>query len=119
MGVTANGGNAVFMVDSTLSAAGEGKCKPSASRCAFAYIGAGSEYMFRNEDGDTYRVKIDEIRKVKVSPNGSGASAGAAKGAKAHASVGAPRRFIPPSFADEVVVASETLRDSNSDTDSR
>lgn len=116
MGVTANGGNAVFMVDSTLRAAGEGKCKPSASQCAFAYIGAGSEYMFRNEDGDTYRVKIDEIRKVKVAPGGTAAKAGTAK---AHPSVGAPRRFIPPSFADEVVVASETLRDSNSDTDSR
>src|SRR5215211_1814842 len=41
MGVTANGGNAVFLVDSTLEAAGEGSCKPSESHCAFAYIGAG------------------------------------------------------------------------------
>jgi hypothetical protein len=119
MGVTANGGNAVFMVDSTLRAAGEGKCKPSANQCALAYIGAGSEYMFRNEEGDTYRVKIDEIRKVKVSPDGSAAKAGTAKSAKAHAAVGAPRRFVPPSFADEVVVASETLADSNSNADSR
>jgi hypothetical protein len=119
MGVTANGGNAVFMVDSTLRAAGEGKCKPSASQCALAYIGAGSEYMFRNEEGDSYRVKIDEIRKVKVSPGGSAAKAGTAKSAKAHAAVGSPRRFVPPSFADEVVVASETLADSNSNADSR
>jgi len=119
MGVTANGGNAVFMVDSTLRAAGEGTCKPSANQCALAYIGAGSEYMFRNEEGDSYRVKIDEIRKVKVSPGGSAAKAGTAKSAKAHAAVGAPRRFVPPSFADEVVVASETLADSNSNADSR
>src|SRR5215217_8039298 len=119
MGVTANGGNAVFMVDSTLKAAGEGKCKPSASQCAFAYIGAGSEYMFSNEDGDSYRVKIDEIRKVKVSPGGTAAKAGSAKGAKAHASVGAPRRFTPPAFADEVVVANDELADSNNQTTNR
>ena len=119
MGVTANGGNAVFMVDSTLKAAGEGKCKPSASQCAFAFIGAGSEYMFSNEDGDSYRVKIDEIRKVKVSPAGAAAKAGSAKGAKAHASVGAPRRFIPPSFADEVVVANDELADSKNQSNNR
>ena len=119
MGVTANGGNAVFMVDSTLKAAGEGKCKPSPSQCAFAYIGAGSEYMFRNDDGDTYRVKIDEIRKVKVSPNGTSASAGSAKGAKAHASVGPNRRFVPPILADVVVVANDELADSNGETNNR
>jgi hypothetical protein len=118
MGVTANGGNAVFMVDSTLKAAGEGKCKPSATECAFAYIGAGSEYMFRNEEGDTYRVKIDEIRKVKVGADGSSAS-GSAKGAKAHASVGPVRRFVPPVVADVVVVASDELADSNGETSNR
>lgn len=119
MGVTANGGNAVFMVDSTLKAAGEGKCKPSASQCAFAYIGAGSEYMFSNEEGDSYRVKIDEIRKVKVSPGGTAAKAGSAKGAKARASVGAPRRFTPPAFADEVVVSNDELADSKNQTSNR
>ena len=66
MGVTPKGSNAVFLVDSTLKAAGEGKCKPSAAECAFAYIGAGSEYIFTEDDGDTYTVRIDEIRKVKV-----------------------------------------------------
>src|SRR5918995_3197645 len=45
MGVTADGGNAVFLVDSTLKAAGEGKCKPSGKECAFAYIGPGSEHV--------------------------------------------------------------------------
>jgi hypothetical protein len=114
MGVTPQGGNAVFLVDSTLEAAGEGRCKPSPSECAFAYIGAGSEYVFSEEDGDTYTVKIDEIRKVKV-----GTSASSAKGAKAHASVGPQRRFVPPIVADLVVVASDRLENSNDDTDSR
>jgi hypothetical protein len=119
MGVTANGGNAVFMVDSTLKAAGEGKCKPSPNQCALAFIGPGSEYMFSNEDGDSYRVKIDEIRKVQVSPAGNAAKAGSAKSAKAHASVGEPRLFIPPRFADEVVTVRETVADSDNNTDSR
>jgi hypothetical protein len=115
MGVTAKGADAVFLVDSTLEAAGEGRCKPSESECAFAYIGAGSEYVFTEEDGDTYTIKIDEIRKVKV-----GASAkSSAKGAKAHASVGPNRRFVPPILADLVVVASDRLQNSNNDPESR
>jgi hypothetical protein len=113
MGVTPNGGNAVFLVDSTLEAAGEGRCKPSESECAFAFIGPGSEYMFTDPDGNTYEIRIDEIRKVKV-----GASA-SAKGAKARASVGPNRRFLPPIVADLVVVASDRLENSNNDTQSR
>ena len=66
LGVTANAGNAVFLVDSTLEAAGEGKCKPRARECAFLYIGAGSEHEFTNDEGDSYTLRIDEIRKVRV-----------------------------------------------------
>ena len=57
MGVTDNAGNAVFLVDSTLKATGEGKCKPSHADCAFLYLGAGSEEEFTNEDGDSYRLR--------------------------------------------------------------
>ena len=112
MGVTAKGSDAVFLVDSSLEAAGEGRCKPSASECSFAYIGAGSEYFFTEEDGDTYMVKVDEIRKVEL-----GANAGSAKGAKARAAVGPRRRFVPPFLAD--VVASETVQTSDTNSDSR
>jgi hypothetical protein len=117
MGVTAKGGDAVFLVDSTLEAAGEGRCKPSESECAFAYIGPGAEYVFTEEDGDTYTVKVDEIRKVKV--DASGSTAKGAKGATARASVGTPRRFVPPVLADLVVVASDRLENSNNDPKSR
>ena len=113
MGVTAKGSNAVFLVDSTLEAAGEGSCKPSPEECSFAFIGAGAEYVFTEEDGDTYTIKIDEIRRVKVDTSKG------AQGAKARASVGPQRRFIPPVFADEVEVAEDDLEDSSSDTDSR
>ncbi len=119
MGVTVDGGNAVFMVDSTLKAAGEGRCKPSGKECAFAYIGPGSEHVFTEEDGDSYTVRVDEIRKVEVKPGATGAKAGKAEGARANASVGSPRRFVPPLLADLVVVASDKLEDSNSDSDRR
>ena len=65
LGVSANAGNAVFLVDSTLSAAGEGQCKPTRAECAFLYLGAGSEHEFTNEDGDSYQLKVDQIRKVQ------------------------------------------------------
>lgn len=117
MGVTPKGSDAVFLVDSTLEAAGEGRCKPSSSECAFAYIGAGSEYIFTEEDGDTYTIRIDEIRKVKVTPGG--AAAKKAGGSRARASVGPTRRFVPPLVADLVVVASDSTVDSDSDTESR
>jgi hypothetical protein len=119
MGVTVDGGNAVFMVDSTLKAAGEGRCKPSGRECAFAYIGPGSEHVFTDEDGDSYTVLVDEIRKVEVKPGATGAKAGKSEGARANASVGSPRRFVPPLLADIVVVASDKLEDSNSDSDRR
>jgi hypothetical protein len=105
MGVTAEGGDAVFLVDSTLDAAGEGRCKPSPSDCAFAYIGAGSEHVFTEEDGDSYTLRIDEIRKVKVPPKGERAHAGKASGARATAAVGTSRRFALPLLADLVIEA--------------
>jgi hypothetical protein len=119
MGVTVDGGNAVFMVDSTLKAAGEGSCKPSGKECAFAYIGPGSEHVFTEEDGDSYTVRVDEIRKVEVKPGAEGAKAGKAEGARANAAVGGTRRFEPLLLADLVVAASDELEDSTSDSDRR
>jgi hypothetical protein len=103
LGVTDDAGNAVFLVDSTLQAAGEGRCKPSADDCAFLYLGAGSEHEFTNDDGDSYRLRIDEIRKVKI--DASASSSSHEKGKSARAAVGAPappRRFVPPVLADLV-----------------
>jgi hypothetical protein len=119
MGVTADGGNAVFMVDSTLKAAGEGSCKPSGKECAFAYIGPGSEHVFTQDDGDSYTVRVDEIRKVEVKPGAEGAKADKAEGARANAAVGSPRRFEPLLLADLVIAASDKLEDSNSNSDRR
>jgi hypothetical protein len=119
LGVTPNAGNAVFLVDSTLEAAGEGKCKPRARECAFLYIGAGSEHEFTNDDGDSYTLRIDEIRKVRV--DGSAAAASGKK-KSARAAVGGPtavRRFASPLIADLVTVSSGGDSDSTDHQDRR
>jgi hypothetical protein len=102
LGVSANGDDAVFLVDSALSATGEGKCTPSASQCATLTIGAGEEHEFTDAEGNAYGLRIDEIRRVKV---GAGASAKASRRSrrpKARAAV--TRRFQPPVLADLLTV---------------
>jgi hypothetical protein len=108
MGATKNGGNAVFLVDSTLSTAGEGKCRPSRSDCAFLYLGAGSEQEFTNEDGDSYRLLINQIRRVSLDAvDGSTASKDSGDDVPATASLGGSeiekRRFTPPLIADLII----------------
>jgi hypothetical protein len=121
MGVTPSANDAVFMVDSTLKTVGEGRCKPSRSDCAFVYLGAGNEHLFTDPDGDSYTLRIDEIRKVKVGASdaqaGKSAKAGKAKTAKA--AVGETRRFVPPVLADLVTVANGGGDKSSNHTDSR
>jgi hypothetical protein len=117
LGVTANAGNAVFLVDSTLEAAGEGKCKPRASDCAFLYIGAGSEHEFTNEDGDSYTLRINEIRRLKVD-----GFAAASRSKSARAAIGSPtprRRFLSPLLADVVSVSNGSDADSTDHQDRR
>jgi hypothetical protein len=127
MGVTENAGNAVFMVDATLSAAGEGKCKPSGDDCAFLYLGAGSEEEFTNDDGGSYRLIINEIKRVKIGDqSGTAASADAdaaasKAGKTAHAAIedsSKARRFDFPDLADVVVETGESIDDST-DGDNR
>jgi hypothetical protein len=121
LGVSSDAGNAVFLVDSTLEAAGEGKCKPSATECAFVYLGPGSEHEFTTEEGDSYTLRIDQIRKVKVD-NSAGSSREQSTGKTAKAAVGVPsvsRRFVLPLLADLVSVSSGADDDSDSDDSSR
>jgi hypothetical protein len=119
MGVTEKAGNAVFMVDSTLQAAGEGTCKPSAGECAALYLGPGSEHEFTTDEGDSYTLRVDEIRRVKV-----GASASASKKHKkiARAAVADAARghvSVPPVLADLVKVSTIEGSDSITDKDRR
>jgi hypothetical protein len=122
LGVTANAGNAVFLVDSTLEAAGEGKCKPRASDCAFLYIGAGSEHEFTNEEGDSYTLRIDEIRKVKVDGSAAASRSKSSRSKTARAAIGAPvapRRFLSPLLADVVTVSNDSDANSTDHQDRR
>jgi hypothetical protein len=115
MGVTERAGNAVFMVDSTLDAAGEGTCKPSPAKCASLYLGPGSEHEFTTDDGDSYMLRIDEIRRVKA-----GAKASASKKNKKIASAALrkhalARSTVPPVLVDLVKVSKGESSDSISD----
>jgi hypothetical protein len=119
MGVSDNAGNAVFLVDSTLSASGEGKCKPSRDDCAFLYLGAGAEEEFTNDDGESYRLIINEIKRVKVGDHtGTAASdddATASASKSARAAVGArpqARRFSFPTLTDFVVESGDDTNNS-------
>ena len=114
LGVSANAGNAVFLVDSTLETAGEGRCEPSKAECAFLHLGAGSEHMFTNADGDSYRLRVDQIRKVKVESRAS-ASAAAKRAKRPSPALAAPkakRRFTSPLISDLLSVSSTTADNS-------
>ena len=102
LGVSTNGDDAVFLVDSALTAEGEGRCTPSASQCATLTIGAGEEHEFADAEGNAYGLRIDEIRKVKV---GAGASAKSSRRSRRpRARTAVTRRFQPPVLADLLTV---------------
>jgi hypothetical protein len=107
LGVDSSAENAVFLVDSSLKSEGEGSCKSSGSGCALLSLGAGSEERFTAEDGASYTLTIDEIRRVKVSRKKARASAHRRGRAAAErkASRRRVRRFMPPVLLDLVTVA--------------
>jgi hypothetical protein len=120
LGVSTDAGNAVFLVDSTLEPAGEGRCEPSAAECAFLHLGAGSEHMFTNEDGDAYRLRIDQIRKVEVDKGASASPAKARRGAHgASVARSKPRGLRSPLISDLVSVSSSRLDGSTSGPERR
>lgn len=112
MGTSNEGGNAVFLVDSTLKSTGEGTCVPNRANCAYVHIGPGSEQIFTTEAGDSYRMRIDEIRRVKVhaDASASGPTAVTADGGEA------VRRFVLPSLTDLIEVDTTTTTPGGSST---
>lgn len=115
MGASAQGGNAIFLVDSTLKTTGEGTCVPDRANCAYVHIGPGAEQLFTTESGDAFRLRVDEIRRVRTRAAGAAAklpSAGAASGEGA-----ATRRFQLPSLTDLVEVVSSTTTDTSGSSD--
>jgi hypothetical protein len=114
LGVDAKANNAVFLVDSRLEPTGEGRCKPSRDDCSFLYLGAGSEELFTDPDGQTYSLRIDEIRKVKVKAKSARAHAGKRQRSRkgddskpaAESAQQERRPFIPRLLTDLVTVSS-------------
>ena len=91
LGVSAdNTGEGVFLVDSTVTQAGEGRCRPSTSTCSFLYLtteDGRDEHIFTTDDGLEYTVKLLGIRRVPVkeSQAPSGGSPSAKAGGRATA----------------------------------
>jgi hypothetical protein len=109
MGTTGEGGNAVFLVDSTLRAVGEGRCVPRPANCVYVHLGPGSEHAFTTVEGDSYRLRVEEIRsvEVKAAPGATRPSARTSTGNQP-----AVRRFELPSLVDLVAVTeTETVQD--------
>jgi hypothetical protein len=111
LGVDSSADNAVFLVDATLDASGEGHCSPSKKRCGVLSLGPGSVERFSGADGHSYTLEVDEIRKVKVSASGARAS----RRSSADASTASSRRFEVPLLTDITTVASPAGRASSSD----
>jgi hypothetical protein len=106
MGVDRNASNAVFLVDSTLTGVGEGACRPSADKCSFLYLGPGSVHAFTGQDGQSYTLRVDEIRRVKVGAKKRSSKGRATKKAsQAKGSKAETRAFVPPVLIDLVDVA--------------
>ena len=119
LGVTSGGDDAVFLVDSGLEAHGEGNCSPGGKICATVSLGAGSEHFFTDAQGNSYSLRVDQIRKVKVSAAVRKAarrakSARSSVASTANAAAAPIRRFVPPILADLVTVASDATNNSSS-----
>jgi hypothetical protein len=69
LGVSSDRKKAVFLADSTVSQAGEGKCKPSIETCTFVHLSLNKtqdEHYFTDEAGREFVLKLLDIRRVKV-----------------------------------------------------
>lgn len=108
LGVDAKADDAVFIVDASLKSDGEGKCAPSGPACAVLYLGAGSEQYFTRADGESYTLRVDEIRKVTLASAAKASRARALKARRAKRSARASSGGIylaPPLMNDLEVVA--------------
>lgn len=125
LGVDAKANNAVFIVDARLQATGEGKCKPSADKCSFLYLGSGSEELFTLDSGDSYGLRIDQIRKVEVGGVKSAKGSSSKKQQKSksvqsgRARTASREPFVPPLLTDLVTITADDREASRPSGDSR
>ncbi|MBN1530242.1 MAG: hypothetical protein JW895_14375 [Thermoleophilaceae bacterium] len=103
LGTGKNQDNAVFLVDTTLipDADGDGKCKPSREKCAFLYLGPGETQRFTSAEGDTYKLRVSQIRKLVVSDDeSSDKSSDTGDGATGATTAPAGHQFSSPLMTD-------------------
>jgi hypothetical protein len=103
LGVGKNQDNAVFLVDTTLipDEDGDGKCKPSRGKCSFLYLGPGETQSFTTADGDIYKLRVSQIRKVVVSDDEeSDKSSDTDDGATGASTAPTDHRFSSPLMTD-------------------
>lgn len=102
LGVDSSGDNAVFLIDSSLTAkAGEGTCSPSTDSCGTLKLKPGEVEVFQTAAGKRYSLQIDQIREVSVASAASAARKQEQEAKdQAHSSVGPTRRFVPPVITD-------------------
>jgi hypothetical protein len=120
LGVNTKATDAVFIVDQSLKPTddSEGTCKPSSSNCNFVSLGAGNQEKFTTDDGQSYTLTIDNIRRVKVKAKSAKASSHksrkSAKAKESFASTGdksskpkarKSRTFVPPMLLNLVTVS--------------
>jgi hypothetical protein len=98
LGVDGTGSQAAFLVDSVLTASGEGQCRPSAKSCGVVYLQPGEKETFVDDQGHTYVMVLDQIRKVEVTAKTSRAKSD--KPDKAKTADQQPRRFVFPALID-------------------
>jgi hypothetical protein len=85
LGVNSAGNEAVFLTDTSLKAAGEGKCKPDSDTCSFLYLKLGKNsnsedltQVATDGSGVEYTLTLLAIHKVPVSQLAKGAKKAAA-----------------------------------------
>jgi len=91
MGVNSTGDTAIFLTDTSLKAAGEGKCRPNSDTCSFLYLKLGDgknteslSQLAADGSGTEYTLVLKAIHKVPVSELAKQAKK-AAKAARAEA----------------------------------
>jgi hypothetical protein len=85
LGVNSAGDEAVFLTDTSLKAAGEGKCKPDGNTCSFLYLKLDKDSntedlseVAADGSGTEYTLELLAIHKVPVSELAKGAKKAAA-----------------------------------------
>jgi hypothetical protein len=98
LGVTDDRKRALFLVDSELSQAGEGSCKPSLETCTFLYLRTDqdrNEHFFTDEEGTEYTLRLLAVNKEVVKP-ARGSSSRSSRRARTGAAGARPAKAFRP-----------------------